>query len=363
MPRHLSSDRLLFGSTLVLVLFGVLMVFSASAMMAESRFGSGYYFLSRQLIWAVFGLLVLVGFMHFNYQRLSHPAVVFPAFFLQLALLMAVLLWDDSQTVRRWLPLGKFFLQPSELSKIILVIFMAYFLEKRQGRINDVFRTLLPVGFLTGVTVLLVLEEPDLGTAGLLALTASAMLFAAGMRVVYFGYLAVASLIPLYFLVVRVPYRYDRILAFLNPYSDPLGRGFQIIQSLTAVGSGGVDGLGFMEGRQKLFYLPAAHTDFVFAVVGEELGFIGCLAVLALFGVILWRGIRASLKCRDEFGRLLALGLTGLIIIQVLVNVSVVVGIVPTKGLPLPLLSYGGSSLVSNMMALGILLNISQQSG
>ena len=219
------------------------------------------------------------------------------------------------------------------------------------------------MGFLIGVTVLLVLEEPDLGTAVLLALTASAMLFAAGMRVVYFGYLAVASLIPLYFLVVRVPYRYDRILAFLNPYSDPLGRGFQIIQSLTAVGSGGVDGLGFMEGRQKLFYLPAAHTDFVFAVVGEELGFIGCLAVLALFGVILWRGIRASLKCRDEFGRLLALGLTALIIIQALVNVSVVVGIVPTKGLPLPLVSYGGSSLVSNMMALGILLNISQQSG
>ena len=363
MPRHLSSDRLLFGSTLVLVLFGVLMVFSASAMMAESRFGSGYYFLSRQLIWAVFGLLVLVGFMHSNYKRLRHPAVVFPAFFLQLVLLMAVLLWDDSQTIRRWLPLGKFFLQPSELSKIILVIFLAYFLEKRQGRINDLSHTLLPVGFLTGVTVLLVVQEPDLGTAVLLVLTASAMLFAAGMRVIYFGYLFLASLIPLYFLVVKVPYRWDRILTFLNPYSDPLGRGFQIIQSLTAVGSGGMDGLGFMEGRQKLFYLPAAHTDFVFAVVGEELGFIGCLVVLALFGVILWRGIRASLKCRDEFGRLLALGLTALIIIQVLVNVSVVVGIVPTKGLPLPLVSYGGSSLVSNMMALGILLNVSQQSG
>ncbi len=362
MPRYFSSDRLLFGSTLALVLFGVLMIFSASAMMSESRFGSGYYFLYRQLIWAIFGLIVLVGFMNLNYKFLRSPVVVFPAFFLQLVLLMVVLLLDDTQTIRRWLPLGKFFMQPSELSKIILVIFLAYFLEKRQGKINDFYRTLLPVGFLTGITVLLILQEPDLGTSVLLVLTVTVMLFAAGVRVTYFGCLFLASIIPLYFLVVQVPYRYDRILAFLNPHSDPLGRGFQIIQSLTALGSGGLGGLGFMEGQQKLFYLPAAHTDFVFAVIGEELGFIGCLVVLALFGVIFWRGIRASLKCRDEFGRLLALGLTALIIVQALVNISVVVGIVPTKGLPLPFVSYGGSSLVSNMMALGILMNISQQS-
>ena len=362
MPRYFSSDRLLFGSALALVFFGVLMIFSASAMMSESRFGSGYYFLYRQLIWAIFGLIVLVGFMNLNYKFLRVSVVVFPAFFLQLVLLMAVLLLDDTQTIRRWLPLGKFFFQPSELSKIVLVIFLAYFLEKRQGKVNDFYRTLLPVGFLTGITVLLVLQQPDLGTSVLLVLTATVMLFVAGVRVTYFGYLFLASVIPLYFLVVQVPYRYDRILAFLNPHSDPLGRGFQIIQSLTAIGSGGFVGLGFMEGQQKLFYLPAAHTDFIFAVIGEELGFIGCLVVLGLFGVILWRGIRASLKCRDEFGRLLALGLTALIIVQALVNISVVIGIVPTKGLPLPFVSYGGSSLINNMMALGILMNISQQS-
>ncbi len=362
MPRHLASDRYLFGATLVLVLFGVLMVFSASAMAAEARLGTGYYFLARQLIWAVFGLMMLVGFMHFDYRRLRRPAVVFPAFFLQLTLLVAALLWPDVDTVRRWLPLGKFFLQPSEISKVVLIIFLAYFLEKRRGKVNEFLGTLLPMGFLAGLTVLLVLQGPDLGTAALLGFTASAVLFAAGLRLTYIGCGLVFSAIGLYFLVVDVPYRYNRILAFLDPHADPMGKGFQIIQSLTAVGSGGISGLGFMESRQKLYYLPAAHTDFIFAVIGEELGFIGCLAVLSLFAVILWRGMRASLRCRDEFGRLLALGLTSMLILQALINVSVVVGLLPTKGIPLPLVSYGGSSLVSSLMAIGILLNISQHS-
>ena len=338
------------------------MIFSASAMIAETRFGTGYYFLVRQLIWAVFGLMVLVGFMHLDYHRLCRPAVVFPAFFLQFILLVAVLVWPDAATVRRWLPLGKMFLQPSEISKVVLVIFLAYFLEKRQGKVNEFQGTLLPVGLLVGLTVLLVLQGPDLGTAALLGFTVSAVLFAAGLRLTYISSGLVSSVIGLYFLVVEVPYRYNRVLAFLDPYADPLGKGFQIIQSLTAVGSGGISGLGFMEGRQKLYYLPAAHTDFIFAVIAEELGFIGCLAVLSLFAVILWRGGRASLRCRDEFGRLLALGLTSMIILQALINISVVIGLLPTKGIPLPFVSYGGSSLVSSLMAMGILLNISQHS-
>ncbi len=362
MPRHLASDRYLFGATLALVLFGVLMIFSASAVVAESRYGSGYHFFARQLLWAAFGLLLLFGLMHLDYRGLCHPNIVFPAFFLQLALLIAALVWPDGQNIRRWVSLGGFSLQPSEVSKIVLVIFLAYFLERRRGQVNHFLGTLLPVGLLSGLTILLILKGPDLGTAVLLGLTVCVMLFAAGLRVKYLGAVVAASVVPFYFLVVMVPYRYDRILTFLDPYQDPLGKGFQIIQSLIAVGSGGFTGLGFMDGRQKLFYLPAAYTDFIFAVVAEELGFIGCVAALGLFGVIFWRGLRASIKCRDEFGRLLALGLTAMIMIQTLVNISVVLGLLPTKGVPLPFVSYGGSSLMVSMAAMGILLNISQHS-
>jgi len=362
MARRLESDRILFGAVVVLVLFGALMVFSASAVLASERFGSSYYFLIRQLIWAGVGLGLMFAVMHFDYRRLANPLVIFPALGLQFLLLVTVLFADRSHNAHRWLHLGPASFQPSELSKIVLVVFLAYFLSVRQGAVNDWKHTLLPIGLVSGASVVLIVKEPDLGTSLALALIVAAMLFAAGLRLAYFAYGALAAVPVLYLLIFHVGYRQRRVMAFLDPYSDPLGKGFQIIQSFVAVGTGGIDGVGLMDGKQKLFYLPEPHTDFIFAVIGEELGFIGALFVLALFGVILWRGLRAAAGCGNEFGRLLAIGLTVMLVGQALVNISVVLGLLPTKGIPLPFISYGGSSLVMSLMAVGILLNISQQS-
>lgn len=361
MARQLESDKLLFGSIVVLVLFGALMVFSASAVMASERYTSSYHFLIRQMAWAGLGLALMVAVMNFDYRKLANPALVFPALAVELLLLLVVLFRAPTHNTHRWINLGPVGFQPSEFSKIALVVFLAYFLDLRRGQTNDWKHTLTPVALVVGVTVALVVKEPDFGTALAIALVAAAMLYAWGLPLAYFAGGALAAMPVVYLLVFHVGYRHKRILAFLDPYADPLGAGFQIIQSTIAVGTGGIDGVGLMEGRQKLFYLPEPHTDFIFAVIGEELGFLGALAVLALFAIILWRGLRAAANCTDEFGRLLAIGLTVLVVGQALVNISVVLGLLPTKGIPLPLVSYGGSSLVMNMLALGILLNISQR--
>lgn len=362
MARQLESDRILFGAVVILVLFGALMVFSASAVLASERFGNSYHFLIRQVLWAVVGLAVMVGVMHLDYRRLANPRLVFPALGLQLILLVVVLFADRAHNAHRWLHLGPMNFQPSELTKLVLVVFLAYFLRLRQGAVNDWKHTLLPVGLVAGASVALVVKEPDFGTSLALVLLVAAMLFAAGMRLGHFALGVLAAVPALYLLILYSPYRYRRWLAFLDPYSDPLGKGFQIIQSFIAVGTGGIDGLGLMEGKQKLFYLPEPHTDFIFAVISEELGFIGAVLVLGLFGVILWRGLRAASGCGDKFGRLLAVGLTVMLVGQALVNVSVVLGLLPTKGIPLPFVSYGGSSLLMSLIAVGILLNISQHS-
>ncbi len=345
---------------MVLVLFGVLMVFSASAVMAAERYGSSTYFLLRQVAWAGLGLSAMFAVMNVDYHRLSSPLVVFPALALVLIALVGVLFQHASHNAHRWLRLGPVSFQPSEFSKLVLVIFLAYFLDLRRGAVNDWKHTLLPVGLVAGVIVALVVNEPDFGTALTTVLIVAAMLFAAGLRVAYFLYGALAALPVLYLLVFHVGYRYNRVMAFLNPYGDPLGKGFQILQSYIAIGTGGIDGVGLMEGKQKLFYLPEPHTDFIYAVVGEEMGFLGAVGVLALFGVILWRGLRAATRCSSDFGRLLAIGLTLMVVGQALVNMSVVLGLLPTKGIPLPLVSYGGSSLLASLLAVGVLLNISQ---
>jgi cell division protein FtsW len=362
MARQLQSDKILFGSIVTLVLFGALMVFSASAVMAADRFGSSYYFLIRQVVWAVLGLGLMYGMMNFDYKKLANPLLIFPAVGMQLILLVVVLFRAPSHNAHRWFSLGPVGFQPSEFSKIALVVFLAYFLDLRRGQANDWKHTLAPAALVVGASVLLIVKEPDFGTALAIVLVAAAMLYASGLNLAYFAGGALAALPVVYMLVFHVGYRYKRILAFLNPNADPLGAGFQIIQSTIAVGTGGIDGVGLMEGRQKLFYLPEPHTDFIFAVIGEELGFLGTVAVLVLFAVILWRGLRAAANCSDEFGRLLAIGLTVLVVGQALVNISVVLGLLPTKGIPLPLISYGGSSLLMNLLALGILLNISQHS-
>ena len=360
MVKRFSSDRILLGTTLALVFLGLLMVYSSSAAVAADRDGSASAIFLRQLAWAVLGLGALWLFMRVDYHVLRHPAVLFPGISLTLTFLVAVLLAAPHQQTHRWFRWGPFSFQPSELAKLVLVIFLAYWLEKRSGQMNDFFRTLLPALVLVGVAAGLILREPDLGTPLAIGLVASTLFFLAGLRMQYFLYFALSSLPALYLLIFRVSYRRSRILAFLDPYADPLGAGFQTIQSLIAVGTGGVTGLGLMNGKQKLFFLPAPYTDFIFAVTAEELGLWGAGLVVALFGVYLWRGWRASQHAPDDFGRYLAVGLTLTVLYQALINISVVLGMVPAKGFPLPFLSYGGSSMFFSLLETGILLNISQ---
>jgi cell division protein FtsW len=361
MGRQLQSDKILFVAVAGLVLFGALMVYSASAVMAADRYHEGYYFLLRQLAWAGVGLIAVAVLMHMDYRRLANPMVIFPAGALELILLVIVLFVHPTNNAHRWFHLGVASFQPSELAKIILTVFLAYFLDQRKGQVNDWKHTLAPIALVSGIMALLVLKEPDLGTSLALGMVLVAMLFCAGLDLRYFALPALVTIPALYFLIARSPYRLKRILAFWDPYSDPLGKGFHILQSYIAVGTGGITGVGLMESKQKLFFLPEPQTDFIYAVVGEEWGLIGAVLLAAVFAVILIRGLRASAACKDDFGRLLALGLTVMIVGQALINMSVVLGLLPTKGIPLPFVSYGGSSLLVNLVAVGILLNISQQ--
>ncbi len=361
MAKRLHSDRILFVTTLALVAFGLVMVFSASAVLSNDQFGNGYMFLIRQLAWAAAGLLGMLAVMRIDYHRYRHPAFIFLSLSVTLALLVAVLFFDRSHNTHRWFRFGLFSFQPSELAKPVLIVFLAWFLERRAMSVNDLWYTVLPAGAVVGAAVGLILQEPDLGTAATILLAAGGLFFLAGLRLGYFAAVAAAAIPALYLLVFRVPYRRNRVLAFLDPYADPQGKGFQMIQSLIAVGTGGLTGMGLMEGKQKLFYLPAPHTDFIFAVAAEELGLIGALAVLSGFGVLLWRGLRASVRAPDLFGRFLAAGLTMMIVGQALINISVVLGMMPTKGMPLPFISYGGSSLLFNLLAMGLLLNVTQR--
>ena len=361
MAKRVSVDRWLFTVTMLLVFLGLVMVFSASAVMARERFGSPYAFLSKQLIWAVAGLIAMVITMRLDYRRYKHPAIVFSLIGLTTLLLISVFFLDRSHNTHRWIHAGGFSFQPSELAKPVLILFLAYFLEGRGKTIDDVRNTLLPAAAPVLVFLGLIVLQPDLGTAIACAGIAACIFYVAGMRMRYFGYAFAASLVPLYFLIFHVSFRRDRILAFLNPYADRQKAGFHIIQSLIAVGTGGITGTGLMEGKQKLFYLPEPHTDFIFAVTAEELGLVGAVLVLTLFAIFLWRGMRASWRTEDLFGRYLAAGITSMVVLQALINMSVVLGMMPTKGIPLPLVSYGGSSLFVTLACVGVLLNITKQ--
>ncbi len=369
MPRNVQTDRWLFLSTLALCLFGAVMVFSASAMIAREQHGNAYFFLLRQLLWLALGLAGMFWMMNLDYRKLRQPTVIFTGLFGTLVLLVAVLLLDKSHATHRWIRLGPASLQPSEFAKLAVILYLAWFLEmRRRSRgaraarsINDLRHAIGPaLGPVLLLGALIVLQ-PDLGTAVEILLIALAILFVAGLDGRYILGAGLAALPLVYLLIVRVSYRYERVIAFLNPEADPQGHGFQLLQSLIAVGSGGFVGVGLMESRQKLFYLPEAHTDFIYAVLCEELGFIGGVLVLALFAIYGWRGLRAALAAPDDFSRLAALGITVMVVSQALINLGVVLGMMPTKGIPLPFISYGGSSLLVMLLATGVLLNISQQ--
>ena len=385
MAKRVSVDRWMFTVTTVLVFVGLVMIFSASAVMAKERFGSAYEFLLKQLMWALAGLAAMLIAMKVDYKRLQHPALVFTSLGLTTSFLISVFFLDRAHGTHRWFHLGPISFQPSELAKPAIILFLAWFLSNKPlaskfeeskssavsssklvGRnsqldLDDVRNTLLPAVVPTFVFLALIVFQPDLGTAIACAGITACILFVAGMRLRYFGYAILASIPVLYLLISHVSYRRGRILAFLNPYADPQGFGFHIIQSLIAVSTGGVTGQGLMEGKQKLFYLPEPHTDFIFAVTAEELGLVGALAVIVLFAIFLWRGTRAALRTQDTFGRFLAVGITSMIVLQAFINISVVLGLMPTKGIPLPFVSYGGSSLFVTLACVGVLLNITKQ--
>jgi cell division protein FtsW len=361
MAKRVGVDKWLFCATLVLVVIGLLMVFSASAVMAKERFGSPYYFVIRQSEWAALGLAAMTLLMQIDYRRFNKPNVVFPAVGMTILLLLVAFLMHDSHATHRWIRFGAFSFQPSEIAKPALVLFLAWFLQNRMETIEDVRGTILPAALPSLIFIALILKEPDLGTALVCAGVTALMLYLAGMNMRYLGYAALAAAPVLYLMLFRVKWRRDRILAFLNPESDPLGKGFHIIQSLIAVGTGGLHGLGYMDGRQKLFYLPEPHTDYIFANVAEELGLIGAIIVLALFVVLGYRGMRAAVLCKDPFARFLAFGITATFLIQAFFNISVVLALVPTKGITLPFISYGGTSLFIMLASIGVLLNITRE--
>lgn len=361
MARKLYPDKWLFASTVGLALFGVVMVYSASAVMAQRENGNEFHYVLKQGIWTAIGLVVMLLAMQVDYKHLKNRRVVYGLLAVTAVLLVAVFASSPTNGAHRWIKFRQFSIQPSELSKPALVIFLAYFLERRAGEEGQFWTTFVPCAIVTSALAGLIVIEPDLGTAMMLGVIFFVVVYTAGARPKHLAMLAAPALVVLAGLLIFVPFRAKRLITFLDPWADPQGSGFQVVQSLIAVGSGGPNGLGFAQGKQKMLFLPFAHSDFIFAVVGEELGLVGALAVVAVFAVFLWRGIRTSLLAPDRFGMLLALGLVSAIVTQALFNISVVLSLVPTKGIPLPFISYGGSSLVLTLAAVGVLLNISQQ--
>ena len=361
MARKLKSDKLLFSAMLLLVCTSIVMVYSASAVMAQERFGSPYLFLFKQAAWAGLGLVFLPIVMRIDYRSYRQPAVIWTALAVVAVGLIVVLFGRPVNGATRWLQVAGLGIQPSELAKVAVIIFTAAVLERRMEKVEDVNHALLPIGIVVGLIVALILQEPDFGTALTLTVIVGVMVFAAGLDYRYLAGLTLAAVPAIYMLLILSPYRWKRIQGFMDPFSDAQGNGYQLVQSMIAVGSGGVLGRGFMGGLQKLFYLPEPHNDFIFSVIAEELGFIGCTVVVACFCVITWRGLRAAMRAPDRFGTFLAIGLTAMVSFQAFFNISVVLGLAPTKGIPLPFVSAGGSSLLINMIAMAILLNVAQQ--
>ena len=360
MARKLKSDKLLFLATLLLVLASIVMVYSASAVVAMERYNRPYLFLIKQGMWVALGLALLGIVMRVDYRTWKQPLLIWSALATVGLALLAVLFMGPNNGTRRWFGLGGFGVQPSELAKLAAIFFTAALLERRMHRVDDVKYSLLPIGLVIGGLTALVLIEPDFGTAFAIVAVAALMVFTAGLHFKYVIYCALAIVPPAAWILVSADYRLKRITSFLCPECDPTGAGFQLLQSLIAVGTGGIGGKGLMAGVQKLFYLPEPHTDFIFAVIGEELGLIGATLTLVAFVVIAWRGLRVAGRAPDQFGAFLALGLTGMVAVQAFVNLSVVLGLMPTKGIPLPFVSAGGSSLAISLFAAGVLLNVSK---
>ncbi|MGI4853336.1 MAG: putative lipid II flippase FtsW [Janthinobacterium lividum] len=361
MAKRVGADKWLFGTVLALVLFGLVMIFSTSAVMAKEQFGSAYKFVLSQAVFVVLGVVALFVLMKIDYRRYNNPKVVFPLIAITALLLMSVFFMGGMNGAHRWVRVGGLTLQPSELAKPLVVLFLAYFLQNRIHQIDDLTGTLLRAIAVPLLFIALIIKEPDLGTALVCAGVTVMMLWLAGIQVRYIGIAFAVAAPLLYYMLFHVAFRRARMLAFWNPEADPRGAGFHILQSLIAVGTGGFFGKGLTEGMQKLFYLPEPHTDFIYATVCEELGLLGGLLLLAGFVLLGYRGLRAAYLSTDPFARFLAFGMTSAILIQAFFNISVVLALLPTKGIPLPFISSGGTSVFITLASMGVLLNITRE--
>lgn len=357
------TDWLLLFSIGGLLTIGIIMVYSASAVWAEYKFDDSFFFAKRQLLFAGVGLgaMLVISRLHYEIWRKYAKVLLLICFILLIAVLIpGVGLVRGG--ARSWIGVGAFSIQPSEFTKLGLIIYLAVYLSTKQKYITSLKQGFLPSLLLVFTAFGMIMLQPDLGTGVVLVLTCMVMILVSGARISHFVGLGILGLGAFAALILSAPYRIQRITAFLDPWEDPLGEGFQIIQSLYAIGPGGLMGLGLGNSLQKFFYLPEPQTDFIFAILAEELGFIGGAGVMLLFLLFLWRGIQVALRAPDGFSSLLALGITGMIAIQCMINISVVIGLIPVTGITLPFLSYGGSSLTLTLSSVGILLNVSRYS-
>jgi cell division protein FtsW len=355
------TDFVLLGLTLLLLTIGLAMLYSTSAVLAQMRYQDSLYFLKRQLLWAGLGLLGLwvMRSMPYNAQRrLAVPALLVTL--VTLILVLFPMFGKEVGGARRWLTIGPLSIQPAEFAKYTLLLYVARGLAMNQARLSSFVHTYLPNMGILAVTTLLVFKQPDLGTAVVLASTASLQLLLAGVPWRYLSCTALAGFPGLYWALTHVRFRMGRLMVFLNPWGDRQGGGYQAVQALIALGHGGLLGIGLGKSQQKLFYLPEAHTDFIFAVIGEELGFLGAITLISLFLLLLWRILRIAVACNDPFGAYLGLGIFIILSLQIIMNLCVVIGLMPTKGLPLPFISLGGSNLMVSLMAIGTMLNIAE---
>ena len=362
MPKRMAWDRWLFLTVAFLVLGGLSMVVSASSYRAVIQGKSPAHYLFVQLFHALTGAVAFACTVRLPYARLADRRVITWGLAGIFVALIVVMLMPAAGGAHRWFRLGPLAVQPSELARILAIVFLADLLAQRESEVNDPVRVLRPAAAVVGGLAVAIVIEPDLGSAVLLSATALAMIFVAGLRFKYLGWAAATGIAGLIGAVLIQPYRVQRVMTFLHPGGDTRATGFQLNQSLIAVGNGGLTGTGWGQGQQKAFYLPAAHTDFIFSVIGEELGLLGTLVILLAFIILFWRGMRTAVRAPDRFGFYLALGITCMLVLQGFIHMGVCLGLLPTKGLPLPFVSYGGSSLVASLAATGILLNVSQHS-